>query len=332
MASVSLSACLLVACFAPNKAEVGGTTGDETSDESGGPGSTAPGSESDGSTSLASTGPTTSMSTDGEGSDGTSTEPTGPDSASESGETTGAAPGCGDGVVDEDEECDLGDDNGGADCTAVCTDVVCGDSIVSDGEACDDGDENGTELGDCAPDCSRQVVAKTISVSYNYSTYGDMGGPGAVDHVDARCESAGLPGYKAMFADGSNRRASVTPYVGDGQIDWVLTPWTRYLRDDGGLIWVTDESALLGVRDGAPEPILMPIATQFSTFAVTGLRGTWLTELNQDCSNWTTNSSGASQYRGIIDELTSDLFLAGNTPEFSPGNCSSSALVYCVEQ
>lgn len=169
-------------------------------------------------------------------------------------------------------------------------------------------------------------------MSYSYSTNGNMGGNGAIDHVDARCESAGLEGFKAMFADGTNRRASTSPYAGDGQIDWVLRPWTRYLRDDGELVWITDETALLGVRDGAPQPLLVPIVEQSGSRAPTGLQGNWVTELNSDCNNWTTNSTGASQFMGLADELNSADFLAGITPAISPGNCGTSVPVYCVEQ
>lgn len=241
-------------------------------------------------------------------------------------------PGCGDGEVGEDEECDEGEDNGAGECTEICTLAVCGDGITSPDEVCDEGDDNGTDLGSCAPDCSKVVDAKTITLSYNFSTNGDMGGGAAIDHVDSRCEAAGLAGYKAMFADGTNRRASVSPYVGDGQVDWVLTPWTRYLRDDGELVWITDASALLGVRDGAPEPLLTPIASQLATSAYTGLQPTWLAELNSDCFNWTTNSSGASHFAGEPDEVAIDRVLAGITPAISPGNCASSTVVYCVQQ
>jgi hypothetical protein len=252
---------------------------------------------------------------------------TGSSTSSASESSGGAGPGCGDGVVDDGEECDLGDDNGGAECTAMCTNVVCGDSVVSEGEACDDGDENGTDLGACAPDCSKTVDAKTITVSVDYSTNGDMGGD-AVARVDERCESAGLAGYKAMFADGTNRRASVTPYAGDGQIDWALTPWTRYVREDGTLVWVTDESALLGVRDGNPEPLLAPISNAYNR-AYTGLQANWLAELTSDCFNWTSNSSGQSTALGEPGEVAIDRVLAGTT---TPGNCGISTVVYCVSQ
>ena len=331
--ALSLS-ILLGGCFAPNHLESEGSSGEDASSGGTGggtsPGSGGPGGSTESSSDVSGdpSGETASTSVSESGDSGTPDD-TGSSSATD---TAGPAPGCGDGVLDEGEDCDDGQDNGSGECTELCTIAFCGDGIISLEEACDEGDANGTELGDCAPDCSKLVDAKTITLSYNFSTNGAMGGVDAVAHVDGRCEAAGLPGYKAMFADGTARRASVSPYVGDGQVDWVLTPWTRYLRDDGELVWITDASALLGVRDGLPEPLLVPIASQLAPRAYTGLRGTWLAELNSDCVNWTTNSSGASHYAGQPEEVAIDRVLAGVTPEISPGNCASSALVYCVQQ
>lgn len=67
------------------------------------------------------------------------------------------APVCGNGVVEEGEECDDGEANGepehcNADCSGT-TEPVCGNGIVEEGEACDDGEENG-EPGRCHADCS----------------------------------------------------------------------------------------------------------------------------------------------------------------------------------
>ncbi|EDM77756.1 putative lipoprotein [Plesiocystis pacifica SIR-1] len=50
---------------------------------------------------------------------------------------------CGDGILDEDEECDDGLFNAAnATCTPLCTVQVCGDGFVGPGEACDDGDDD----------------------------------------------------------------------------------------------------------------------------------------------------------------------------------------------
>lgn len=70
---------------------------------------------------------------------------------SESSSTTG--PGmCGDGVVDQGEECDEGADNGDNNaCTSQCRDNVCGDGLLHDGvEACDEV----TDTMDCDADCT----------------------------------------------------------------------------------------------------------------------------------------------------------------------------------
>ncbi len=61
---------------------------------------------------------------------------------------------CGNGVVEEGEECDEGDansDNGA--CTSTCAAATCGDGLVHDGvEVCDDGVNNNSYDG-CASDC-----------------------------------------------------------------------------------------------------------------------------------------------------------------------------------
>jgi cysteine-rich repeat protein len=61
---------------------------------------------------------------------------------------------CGDGVVDPDEECDLGQANAdGAACTSMCRTALCGDGLLHEGvEACDDGN---AEPGDgCSAQCA----------------------------------------------------------------------------------------------------------------------------------------------------------------------------------
>ncbi len=313
------------ACFTPNlnaPTETETETGTET--RSGTDGTTSSPTE----TMDSGTAPSTSAAPASESTD------TGTKGASDStspGSSTGSgAPRCGDGRVDEGEQCDDGAENGGRRCTEVCTEIVCGDGIVSSDEVCDDGDDNSTELGACAPDCSAIVEARVITLSYGYSANGNLGGHMASQGADSRCESAGLPGYKAIFADGIGRRATTTPYAGDGQIDWVLRPWTRYVREDGELVWVTDTSALLGVRDGAPQDLVNPIdATGTTAFAVTGLRATWVANTTDDCNGWTSNGDFLDREDGDPRSISAGAFLdnpAGDT------DCVVSTVVYCVEQ
>ncbi|MEM9453451.1 MAG: DUF4215 domain-containing protein [Myxococcota bacterium] len=59
---------------------------------------------------------------------------------------------CGDGIIEGDEECDLGSQNGeGGYCTLACLANVCGDGYLGPGEACDDGNQNNGDQ--CTTDC-----------------------------------------------------------------------------------------------------------------------------------------------------------------------------------
>ena len=69
----------------------------------------------------------------------------------------GATSFCGDGILDITEElCDEGGQNGSStsNCRATCVLVSCGDGIVDDGESCDEGDDNGQ--GHCSTSCQEQ--------------------------------------------------------------------------------------------------------------------------------------------------------------------------------
>ncbi len=70
------------------------------------------------------------------------------------GSSTGPGPLCGDGNVDEGEECDVGADNSDfSACTESCKNSVCGDGLVKAGaEACDDG--NQVDDDTCTNDCA----------------------------------------------------------------------------------------------------------------------------------------------------------------------------------
>lgn len=62
---------------------------------------------------------------------------------------------CGDGVVDDTEECDDGDNNANtADkCRTNCKEPTCGDNILDSDEECDDGEDNANTADKCRTTC-----------------------------------------------------------------------------------------------------------------------------------------------------------------------------------
>ena len=63
-------------------------------------------------------------------------------------------PGCGNGILEPDEQCDDGADNSDSEpdaCRTSCRTPICGDGVADANEQCDDGNEWG---GDgCTPEC-----------------------------------------------------------------------------------------------------------------------------------------------------------------------------------
>jgi cysteine-rich repeat protein len=123
---------------------------------------TAGGSTSAGPTTDSTTGTTPDdlpTTTDGSGSAGTSTTTTAPtttDTTATTDPSTGSTgtpqPVCGDGNVDDGEECDDGNADDTDTCVAGCKNAVCGDGFVGPGEACDDA--NDVDDDDCSNACA----------------------------------------------------------------------------------------------------------------------------------------------------------------------------------
>jgi hypothetical protein len=214
---------------------------------------------------------------------------------------------------------------------AICAKPVCGDSRTEGDEFCDDGQNLGAAVGDCAPDCSATVVQKKIVLS-GPTVLPDFAkdGPGpVVDNVDAHCPT----GYKALFADGLHRVATISPNKGDGQKGWVLRPWTRYVNQAGAPIWTTNQSALLGVVDGRFQGLTNRIAE--SGYVITGMNGDWtILQPEDNCANWTSVTARGLQIG--LARFTDLNFL--REQDFAPYPCDPRPVfttawsVYCVEQ
>ncbi|HRI07060.1 MAG TPA: hypothetical protein PKW35_04540, partial [Nannocystaceae bacterium] len=85
----------------------------------------------------------------------TSTDPTDATTTQTSSSTTGPTPTCGDGNIDDGEECDNGPDmNGpGMSCLANCTANTCGDGDQGPDEECDNGPDNADDAA-CTSTCT----------------------------------------------------------------------------------------------------------------------------------------------------------------------------------
>lgn len=239
-------------------------------------------------------------------------------------------PTCGDGFMQDKEECDDGNSVDADACTTACKLPKCGDGFVQAGEGCDDGPNFKVELDACAPDCSWRYEKKYI---YPSSTFfgggsggfykGNLGGPAGADAI---CQGLAtnarlLSTYKALIV-GGNRRAALTPFNSDQAQDWVIRKYTFYYNWKKELAWRTDNTRLLGVRNGAQQNLLAEITDGYPWG---GWVDGWVTQpdatSNGTCKGWT--SSSESDWGTF--PLPSLLKGAGEP-------CSYQMPILCVEQ
>lgn len=155
------------------------------------------------------------------------------------------------------------------------------------------------------------------------------GNVGSIAAADALCMAdanypAGSGTFKAMFVDGTNRRACtsascVTSGVAE-HVDWVLAASTSYVRTDNTSIGTT---STLGLLPGT----LNASWNGLATFTWTGLDSNplWVADVN--CSNWTSASNGTSGSRGVNNntDIQSAIGIGTST-------CDNQRHLICVEQ
>ncbi len=147
---------------------------------------------------------------------------------------------------------------------------------------------------------------------------------GGLEAADTHCQAAfGKDGsvWKALLA-GGGRRASITANIGDGQLDWVLAPYTEYYNWEGRLIWTTGSVSLLGVEDGARVDLLAPLfdAESFD-YPWTGFEQDWTTVTGGTCEGWTVDSMEVS-----------GTFVSADFSSSAGELCATSMNLLCVEQ
>jgi cysteine-rich repeat protein len=204
-----------------------------------------------------------------------------------------------------------------------CVPPRCGDGRLTGSEKCDDGQNARTELGACNPECSGYYEKKFLRMTSGGGT-GNLGGPKGADGL---CQNEFGPNWKAMLV-GGGRQATKTPYLGDGQVDWVVRKFTHYYSAEDKLVWRTDEVALLGVRDGRRANLYAdawgeaPAGAPYD-YPWGGYNTDWTTSPTSDltgtCLGWTSEAgSGAFPVK--------DLTFGASNP------CTRRMPVLCVEQ
>jgi hypothetical protein len=247
------------------------------------------------------------------------------------GGTAGDAPSsCGNGHLDPGEDCDRGSANnakayGPGLCTDRCkTAPYCGDGLRNGAEVCDEAASGSTALGACDPECAGYYEKKFIKPTF---TVGGLStNLGGISGADATCVSQFGAGYKALIV-GKTRRATVTPLLGDQQLDWVLQKYRYYYNQASELVWRTDEVALLGVRGGKRLEIYANLFPLTGSYPWAGFRLDWTTfDDKPSASQGTCNSWTADTGDGFGDFITPDLTVVASE------QCGGIAFILCVGQ
>jgi len=151
---------------------------------------------------------------------------------------------------------------------------------------------------------------------------GSLGGVAGADTIcqtDAGCASGKV--CKAIIADRAGSRiASVTPDVGDGQVNWVLTPFAHYYQSNGtSLISNTNANSLLVF------PFTNFVAATLTPWSGFIDDGQWEASTNH-CLSWTSNNVGDNGGEFISSGTTMSAF-------FGPFNsCNNTFPLLCAEQ
>jgi hypothetical protein len=209
-------------------------------------------------------------------------------------------------------------------CTTLCTFAsYCGDGIVNGAEVCDNGGSGSTALGACNPECTGFYAKKIINqTSGLYST--NLGGPTGADTI---CQNEFGADWKALVVGGA-RRATVTPFLGDGQLDWVIHKYTYYYNAQNQLLWRTDSVPLLGVIGGARQSLS---AAAFDAGGGVYPWSGWNTD-------WTTIPDDAGASEGTCLGWTSAAtpnwgdFASTDLKRSGAEYCGSGSFILCVQQ
>lgn len=235
--------------------------------------------------------------------------------ATETDGTMGERPQCGNGIVEEGEDCDDGNHDSSDACLPHCVKSSCGDGYVWVGvEECDDGDR---VSGDgCDLDCSDEYVIFVTSVRYS----GKIGSISVADGLcDDEAEAGGLAGaYVAWLS--SNQ--------GGWDLDFADSdlPFGKPLiRRDGELIVTKAEDLILA----GSTVLLNPINLTANKMEVAGAAWTGTLEHGfpgADCGGWADSSANQVGTVGYLGQLDADWTSAGEL------KCDEERYFYCFRR
>ena len=128
--------------------------------------------------------------------------------------------GCGDGVVDEGEECDDGNSIDNDECTNACGLPKCGDGVIQGSEECDDGNSDPDDL--CSNDCMSQEPGTTSGGTDTGTTTG--GTTSGETETGGTGTGTGTTGGSSTSAGSTSAGTSDSATAGDTDTDTGMEP------------------------------------------------------------------------------------------------------------
>jgi len=240
-------------------------------------------------------------------------------SASSTSSTSGGPTICGDGLLDPDEECDAGEQNGieGGECNADCTLPSCGDGYFDpDEEECDGTDPDLVETAICTDACTWEGVIAFVT----FETFqGDLGGLAGADTLcKTAAEVAGLTspdGYRAWLGVSTKSAASRIPLVEK-----------PYYRLDGEMI-AANKDDLLGGKLLSPIVVTELKSTLMSAPVWTNSSADGSVEsLTEDCQSFASPSEGDLGGVGLAGKTD------GGWTSLGTSTCDRYRRLYCFSE
>lgn len=198
--------------------------------------------------------------------------------------------------------------------------LACPTSNDDDSAAADDDDVANDDDTGGDDDDATSGAKRTFMVT----STGAMGGPTGADAVCASDGDNPDPGatWKAMLGGLTRVPCADADCAGGtaGQVDWVFSPDTEYLRPEGGTLFTTNEN---GVLTAYPmEDTLLDSATNFWT----GLDSDWTVYPDFHCNDWNSGGVGVRGRVGWSDGTGASWIQSGDV------GCDTAMTFLCVEQ